>query len=115
MNFWTPYPPLLIWSSSDQDRNALPLVIEWQDHHKVKRERGKPREYNCIDWSIDKYCSDTSQEKGYSASLSSHAQPNTHRFIIIFDSKIEMIVLSTCLNIIEQRHEISNNVAFWHK
>ena len=68
----------------------------------IKKSNGKgekPREYNCMDWSIDKYCSDTSQEKGYSASLLSHAQPNTHRFIIIFDSKIEMIVLSTCLNI----------------
>ena len=73
---------------------------------------GQKRIIRLWDWSIDIYCSDTSQEKGYLASLSSHAQPNTHRFIIIFDSKIKMIVLSTCLNIIEPRHEISNNVAF---
>ena len=102
----TPSPPLLIWSSSDQGRNVLPLVIEWQDHQKVKRERGKPREYNCMDWI------NTVQTLARKGSLSSHAQPNTHRFIIIFESKIEMIVLSTCLNIIEPRHEISNNVAF---
>ena len=43
MNFLTPYPPLLICSSSDQDRNVLPLVIGWQDHQKAKWE-GENRE-----------------------------------------------------------------------
>ena len=36
----------------DQDRNAFFLVFGWQDHQKVKRETGKPREYNCMNWSI---------------------------------------------------------------
>ena len=89
MNFWTPYPPLLIWSSSYEDRNVLPLGSS-----KVKWERGKPREYNCMI-----YCSDTSQEKGYSASLSSHAQPNTQIYDHDFWQQNIKIVLSTCLNI----------------
>ena len=93
---WIFEPPIRpCWSGPPVMKTGM--FSPW-DHQKVKRERGKQRKYNCMIGLLINTVQ-TRARKMVIQRLYRRMLSPTHRFIIIFESKIEIIVLSTCLNI----------------